>query len=167
MKTWAALSTFVAATSDPSRSSREKWNTLFMSNALYCTSYSFLNNNKKKEFLRHVYASEVVGLCSSLSIYLLKTHTNITERITSYLFIFGTTFFVFVHFHFGPIFVQGRGSIPDEIIGFFSWPNPSSCTMVLGSTQPLTEMSTRNLPGGKGWPARKADKITAICEPIV
>jgi hypothetical protein len=27
------------------------------------------------------------------------------------------------------------------------WPNPSSHTMVLGSTQPLTEMSTRNLHG--------------------
>jgi hypothetical protein len=26
--------------------------------------------------------------------------------------------------------------------------------MALGSTQPLTEMSTRNLPGGKGRPAR-------------
>jgi hypothetical protein len=38
--------------------------------------------------------------------------------------------------------------------------------MALGSTQPLTEMSTRNLPGGKGRPARKADNITAICEPI-
>jgi hypothetical protein len=37
----------------------------------------------------------------------------------------------------------------------------------LGSTQPLTEMSTRNLPGGKGRPAPKADKLTAICEPIV
>jgi hypothetical protein len=39
--------------------------------------------------------------------------------------------------------------------------------MALGSAQPLTEMSTRNLPGGKGQPARKADKLTAICEPIV
>jgi hypothetical protein len=47
------------------------------------------------------------------------------------------------------------------------WPNPSSRTMVLGSTQPLTEMSTRNLPGGKGRPARKADNLTAVCEPIV
>jgi hypothetical protein len=28
-------------------------------------------------------------------------------------------------------------------------PNPSSRTMALGSTQPLTEMSTRNVPGGK------------------
>jgi hypothetical protein len=26
--------------------------------------------------------------------------------------------------------------------------NPSSRTMALGSTQPLTEMSTKNLPGG-------------------
>jgi hypothetical protein len=34
----------------------------------------------------------------------------------------------------------------------------------LESTQPLTEMSTRNLPGGKGRPARKADNLTAICE---
>jgi hypothetical protein len=39
--------------------------------------------------------------------------------------------------------------------------------MTLGQTQPLTEMSTRNLPGGKGRPARKADNLTAICEPIV
>jgi hypothetical protein len=38
--------------------------------------------------------------------------------------------------------------------------------MALGSTQPVTEMSTRNLPGGKGRPERKAD-LTAICEPIV
>jgi hypothetical protein len=29
--------------------------------------------------------------------------------------------------------------------------------MALESTQPLTEMSTRNLPEGKGRPARKAD----------
>jgi hypothetical protein len=38
--------------------------------------------------------------------------------------------------------------------------------MALGSNQPLTEMSTRNLPGGKEQPARK-DDLTAICEPIV
>jgi hypothetical protein len=44
--------------------------------------------------------------------------------------------------------------------------------MAVGSTQPLTEMSARNLPprgggGGKGRPARKADNLTVICEPIV
>jgi hypothetical protein len=36
-----------------------------------------------------------------------------------------------------------------------------------GSAQPMTEMSTRNLPGGKERPARKADDLVAICEPTV
>jgi hypothetical protein len=39
--------------------------------------------------------------------------------------------------------------------------------MALGLTQPLTEMSTRNFPGGNGQPARKADNLTTICEPTV
>jgi hypothetical protein len=39
--------------------------------------------------------------------------------------------------------------------------------MALGSTQPLTEMSSMTIPGGKGRPVRKADNLTAICEPIV
>jgi hypothetical protein len=36
-----------------------------------------------------------------------------------------------------------------------------------GSTQLLTEMSTRYLPGGKGRPPRKADNRTNMCEPTV
>jgi hypothetical protein len=52
------------------------------------------------------------------------------------------------------------GSNPDEVIGFFNGPNASSRTVVLGSIQPLAEMSIRNLPGGK-------PDLTAICEPIV
>jgi hypothetical protein len=59
------------------------------------------------------------------------------------------------------------GSIPDEVIGFFNSPNPSSRTMALCWTQPLTEMSTRNLPGSKERPALKADNLTANSEPIV
>jgi hypothetical protein len=39
--------------------------------------------------------------------------------------------------------------------------------MALESTQPLTEMSTRTLPGGKGRLAHKADNLTAICEPTI
>jgi hypothetical protein len=39
--------------------------------------------------------------------------------------------------------------------------------MALGSTQPLTEMSTSNLSGSKGRPARKADNFTTAREPIV
>jgi hypothetical protein len=39
--------------------------------------------------------------------------------------------------------------------------------MALGSTQPLTEMSTRKLTGGKKRPARRADNLAAIYEPNV
>jgi hypothetical protein len=53
--------------------------------------------------------------------------------------------------------------IPDEV-GFFNLPNPFNRTMTLGSTQPLTEMSTKNLLGGKKRPARKADNLAAIYE---
>jgi hypothetical protein len=34
------------------------------------------------------------------------------------------------------------GSIPDGVIGVFHWHNPFGRTMALGSSQPLTEMST-------------------------
>jgi hypothetical protein len=40
------------------------------------------------------------------------------------------------------------GSIPDGVTGSFNWHNPSGRTMALGSTQPLTEMSTRNMSWG-------------------
>jgi hypothetical protein len=56
--------------------------------------------------------------------------------------------------------------VPGEV-DFFNLPNPSNPTMALGSTQPLTEMSTRNLPGGNKWPARRADNLVAICEPNI
>jgi hypothetical protein len=39
--------------------------------------------------------------------------------------------------------------------------------MAMESTQPLTEMSTMNLPGGRGRPARKAVNLNAIYEPTV
>jgi hypothetical protein len=54
--------------------------------------------------------------------------------------------------------------VPDEV-DIFNLPNPSSRTMALESTQPLTEMSTRNLPGGNKRPERRADNLAAICEP--
>jgi hypothetical protein len=40
------------------------------------------------------------------------------------------------------------GSIPDAIIGIFLWLNPSGRAMALGSTQPLTETSTRDVALG-------------------
>jgi hypothetical protein len=62
---------------------------------------------------------------------------------------------------------EGRGfdSRRDEWI-FFNC-NTFSRTMDLGSTQPLREMSTSNLHGGKGRPARKAGNLTTISKPIV
>jgi hypothetical protein len=56
---------------------------------------------------------------------------------------------------------------PRRSLDFFNLSNPSSRTMAQGLTQPLTEMSTRNLLGGEGRPGRKADNITATCELIV
>jgi hypothetical protein len=56
--------------------------------------------------------------------------------------------------------------VPDEV-DFLNLPNPSSHTMAPGSTQPLTQMSTRNLPGGNKRQARRADSLAAICEPNV
>ena len=49
------------------------------------------------------------------------------------------------------------GSIPDGVIGIFHRHNPSGRTIALGSTQPLTGMSTRNISwgvktaGAYGW----------------
>jgi hypothetical protein len=43
---------------------------------------------------------------------------------------------------------QVAGSIPDGVSGIFHWNNPVGRTMALGSTQPLTEMSTRNISWG-------------------
>ena len=40
------------------------------------------------------------------------------------------------------------GSNPDGVIGIFHWHNPPGHTVALGSTQPPTEMSTRNISWG-------------------
>jgi hypothetical protein len=61
--------------------------------------------------------------------------------------------------------LQARRSpvrVPD--VGSFNLPNPSSRTMALGSTQPLTEISIMNFPGGKKRPARRAGNLAAIYE---
>jgi hypothetical protein len=41
-----------------------------------------------------------------------------------------------------------------------------SANMTLGLTEPLAEMSTRNLPKGKGQPAHKGGNLTVICESL-
>jgi hypothetical protein len=52
------------------------------------------------------------------------------------------------------------GYIPDEVIRFFNWRNSSRLTIALSSTQPLTEMSTNNLPRRKWWTAGRCVRLT-------
>jgi hypothetical protein len=54
---------------------------------------------------------------------------------------------------------QVAGSIPNGVTGIFHWHISSGHTMALGSTQPLTEMSTRNISWGWRRPVRRADKL--------
>jgi hypothetical protein len=61
------------------------------------------------------------------------------------------------------------GSSPDKV-HIFNLLNSSSRIMALGSTSASnrTEYQLFSLGGGgKWWPARKADNLTAICEMIV
>jgi hypothetical protein len=56
------------------------------------------------------------------------------------------------------------GSIPDDVIGIIHWHKISGRTIVLGSTQPLTEMSTRNIFRRKGGRCVDLTKlITFVC----
>jgi hypothetical protein len=43
---------------------------------------------------------------------------------------------------------RSRVRFPIRSLDFFNLPDPSNRTMAMRSTQPLTEMSTRNLLGG-------------------
>jgi hypothetical protein len=45
----------------------------------------------------------------------------------------------------GALRYKPEGSILDGVVGIFYLINPSSLTMSLGSTQPIREMSTRNI----------------------
>jgi hypothetical protein len=59
-------------------------------------------------------------------------------------------------------------SIPDDAIGLLGWPNPSSHSINMG----VNPVSNRNeyhessWGGGKKRPARKADNLSAISEPV-
>jgi hypothetical protein len=55
------------------------------------------------------------------------------------------------------------GSIPDGVTGIFHWHTPSDRTMALGSTQPLTEVSTRSLPGGEGGRCVRLTTLPPSC----
>jgi hypothetical protein len=55
------------------------------------------------------------------------------------------------------------GLVIENVNKFHNWPNSSSHTMALSSTQTLIEMSAWYLPGDKAPSARRADNLTVIC----
>jgi hypothetical protein len=61
---------------------------------------------------------------------------------------------------------SSRVWFPMRLLDFFNLPIPSSRIMALVTTQPLTQMSTKNLAGCKGRRDREADNLAGICEPI-
>ena len=61
----------------------------------------------------------------------------------------------------------GGGSIPDGVIGIFQWHNPSGLTMTLGSTQPLTEMSTMCIFGGKAGRCVRLTTLPPSCAVVM
>jgi hypothetical protein len=53
-------------------------------------------------------------------------------------------------------------SIPDGVIGILHCLNRSNHNMARGSTQPLSEMSTRSISWGKRWPVLRAGNLAII-----
>jgi hypothetical protein len=54
------------------------------------------------------------------------------------------------------------GSISDGVTGIFQWLNRSGRIVALGSSEPRTEMSTRNPSWGLRRPVRRADSLTTF-----
>jgi hypothetical protein len=117
-----------------------------------CTKYPFHHSNITNQHLHwrrkqevtpkiwylstklHGVTAQKTAIFNILNIILTSTSCGVTQY-RSWLRHYSTSWKV-------------ADSNPDDIIGFFNGLSPSSRTMVLGSTQPLAEMSTRNLPGG-------------------
>jgi hypothetical protein len=68
---------------------------------------------------------------------------------------------------------RSRVRFPIRSLDFCNWLNPSSRPISLGSSKPLTEKNTRNLPGDKGWSACRAltsppsvSRLSGKCESL-
>jgi hypothetical protein len=58
------------------------------------------------------------------------------------------------------------GSIPDEVIGFFNWPNPSSRAVALDRPRLWHKQVAGIFLEGKGGLGHKADNLIATCEQL-
>jgi hypothetical protein len=112
----------------------------------------------------HVYCRVRVGL-DFMKAHFLKVCYKYFPKLGLYYILLGARRSVI---GCGTMLQAGRSQdrFSMKSLDFFNLSNTSSRNMVLGSTQPLTKMSMKNLPEDKGRPARKADNITAICNPI-
>ena len=114
--------------------------------------------DREKRKLNLHYKGNLVFL-QILNIQDLQVYTNASRKFGSYFFV--TSLFTFSVAPLGVLRVYVVAHLvkvlryEPESRGFdsqtFYWPNPSSRNMALGSTQPLTDTSTRNTAwGGKG-----------------
>jgi hypothetical protein len=97
------------------------------------------------------YNSRIVSLHARVTAVRCKRiNLHFNYRIPLLIFDRCVSFYLGSLVGLGTILQAGRSRVrvPMRWI-FFNWPNPSSRTMALGSTQPLTEMSTRKIPGGR------------------
>jgi hypothetical protein len=110
-------------------------------------------------YSRHSYFSCLSGdLLTWLRVFIVFSVPPNKFRDSTWDYIMDTSF------HILYISLFTNPSIRRFIAGLLKLTEHFSRIMALWSTQPLTEMSTRILPGGKGRQACKADNLTAICE---
>jgi hypothetical protein len=129
---------------------------------LHCMTESYLTKSKLNTL------ADITQFPSHFSVQVIKNWKNTETFHTLNIIYILTSQYLLSPIHWmahssivgwGTMLQAGRSRVrfPMRSLDFFNWPNPSSRTMALGLTQPLTEMSTRNLPGGcraagvQGW----------------
>ena len=100
-----------------------------------------------------------------------RSNSNVDMAVQAYHTCFSDIHIITRHFkghavvqYFETLCYKVAGSISDDALGIFQWHNPSGRTMTLGSTQPLTEMSTGNISwGGKGGRCVRLTTLPPSC----
>jgi hypothetical protein len=93
--------------------------------------------------------------CSTATLFCLYSETNVMYFLFNVLkikslYIFRAGYAVVQWLWHCATSRKFAGLISDGVTGIFYWHKPSGRTMTLGTTQPLTEISTRNISWGKG-----------------
>jgi hypothetical protein len=129
--------------------------------------WQYFVRKETEPYFWYIYTSALVSICgisdSWFSFYVLPSNYYI---ITSYAFqSYNHNFEIRGDaFGWGTVLQAGRSRVllPFFVIGSLSWLNPSSRSMALGWTQPLTEVSTKNIFWGWRRPVRRPDILTTF-----